>query len=385
MRILKVIMFLALMSVLAVSCKKDKIPLSEEEVELNQETEKVRDGMLQFSSKDAFYSEINYLGSLSPAERLSWSESNGLKTQQIIIDDLILAQISFEIDRYAGIDEDISVEELKRIGLEPEWCPEIKKYEASGLIKTKIEEDGSISFDPATDMFETTSVINEEGFVLIGGDLYLYEGDKIKVKKYESDRCKSILASANSTDLERGIHVHHFGTSRVSNEKWRMMGNIFDMNYNGKIWYYPGEKERFEHYIVMYSFEQQSQGANALHYHNFFLTRANAEEKKWGSWQRRDTYEPIRTLTGAWNWNLYAYQPPLTIGYTPEGDWYFSPPTHSPLSVSTPFSNELWRLLYPTGDNYLGTVPDESVNYFDLDIYGTFAGGNSGYSTHYHL
>lgn len=134
----------------------------------------------------------------------------------------------------------------------------------------------------------------------------------------------------------------------------------------------------------MYSYEQKYYGNPvALDYNNIFLTRANAEQWKFGSWMRRSTYKPIRRLSGSWNWTLYAYQPSLVLTYAPYGPAYG--PVHSPLFVTTPFSNDLYRTLYPTGKYLLDHIPLESVNYFDFNIYGSFAGGSSGYTTHYHL
>lgn len=370
---------------LLVNCKKEETYLKTNEHANAQSNEiKVVDGMLHFENTKSLIKTNELLRAMSPEQRLEWSRKYNLKTQLIILDELDKAQTAFEDKKYKGLDENITLEAMQNLNFEPEWCPEIKEYESSGMLKTKVEKDGSISFEVLNERHSVLGVVNEQGFVLVGDNIFLYSGEKIKLKKYTSEANKTELLNTQiSGNNENDVQIIDFSSAELKlNERETIIGNIFNQNSNNWIWYYNSSTERFNHYVRMYSYEYWTYShvypftwSNT--YFNQFTTVATGEKRRFGIWKRRSNYKPVWRIKGSWDWQMWPLNTKPSI----------SAAGHS--SVSSPFNTGITSLNYksitmwPTGIHYHHHSGDY-IEYLGLSIRGYFTGGSSGYSTHYY-
>lgn len=367
----------------ALSCKKESPVIQKKEastVTVNSTNVNVKDEMLHFDNMESLIATNSLLSSMTVEDRRTWCNDHNVPTQLMIVDELNKAQDSFEDIEYAGLDENISLEEMKAIGLKPEWCPEIKEYEDLGVLKTNIEKDG-ISFEALNERFNTLAVVNKEGFVLVGKFLYLYKNEQIKIMEYTSNENKDELLNTHESSSDNSIQVISFGVSnKALNEREKIIGNIFNQTSNNWVWYYNSSSERFNHYVRMYSYEYWTYAhiypyTFSLTMYNSFTTLSTAERKRFGIWKRRSSYLPIRKITGSWGWYLW----PLNT----------QPSFNNSQGVSSPFNTGALNTNYknvtmtPTGIFYYHHSGDY-IQPTNINIRGSFAGGPSGYSTYYH-
>ena len=337
--------------------------------------------MLHFDNMESLIATNSLLSSMTPENRSKWSNDHGVQTQFVIVEELNKIQTSFENIKYAGLDEDISLEEMEALGLKPEWCPEIKAYERLGFLKTKVEKGGEISFEILNERFNTLAVVNKEGFVLVGKQLFLYKNEQIKIMEYSSEGSKDELLNAHQSNLDNSIQVLSFGVSnKALNQREKIIGNIFNQTSNNWIWYYNSSKERFNHYVRMYSHEYWTYAHVypfdfSLTMYNSLTTVSTAERKRFGIWKRRNSYLPIRRITGSWAWYLW----PLNTQPNPSN----SPGISSPFNTGTLNTNYKSVTMSPTGIYYYHHSGDY-IQPTNLNVRGSFAGGSSGYSTYYH-
>lgn len=376
-------MFYALGILLVVGACKKENPLPENslnEISNNSQTIAVeeivqQDGLLKFENHEHARQAINYFSNMSPDQRLFWSQQNGFHSQQMIFDQLHLDQDRFEEIEYAGLDTAITLEEMRSLGYEPKFCPEIERASREGLVAIYTDDDESIWFDLTLESKGIAHIVDNEGFVIIGGDLYQYTNETLKFMEYNDPSNKERLKSTNVTS--EGIRVCESGDRANQNY---YVGNIFDQACNCWIWYYNSSTERFRHFVYMNSWYDQFD----QFIYSDFTNDELAHKRRFWIWRRRNGYKPLHTLNGDWKFTMTD----PTVGTNP---FYFFPdPTPgvpgdpTDISVSYGNSNEEIEQMYPFGWTQISWPVSAIVDIFDMHIHGTFWGGCCGYHTHYY-
>lgn len=321
--------------------KNEKKSIGFKSVMINQEN-----GMLSFENEKSMFDAINYFSKMESEERISWGRENNFKSQQIIMDELNLAQEAFEKTIFKDIPEDIEIEDMLQLGYQPQLCSQIENGIEDGILLKIIEEDGSLSYQLKVKN-GSQYVINREGKVMINGEVFNY-------------------SEKNGVAKSSWVLVY-------SDEK----GNIFG-DFPSVIWYYNSSNERFLHSYGTALYEKIVSGERFIQH--WFYTRSVAHKKSWGVWKIRSSYKPIKALTGTWDWTvcdvlnegLIIDKPDFSLEEAPSGFYY-----------DFDHHNDAFVLLNPSGNCLEPVSTYDRVEFIDANIKGVFWGGPSGYTTNY--
>ncbi|CAM1374523.1 hypothetical protein [Tenacibaculum xiamenense] len=307
-----------------------------------------KNGMLTFDNLDDFLNSIQFFSNMSGKERITWARDNNFKTQKIILDELDVAQNQFEMDMYRNLPEDISIDEMKKLGYKPQLCDDIKKHVRSGLLSKTIEKDGGLSYELKVKN-GSQYVININGEVEIGGEVFDFSN-----------------------------------TNTLAKSSWNLVysfekGNIFG-DFPSVIWYYNSSKQRFKHVYGAQLYERMVGGERKILH--LFYTESIAHKKQFGVWKTRYNYKPIKSISGTWDW---AVLNPIYVGSEIGEKPSFSTGLNSGFHREYGNENEVFEFLYPTGECAESVDNYDTVNFFSGHIRGVFWGGPSGYSTNYYF
>lgn len=373
------LLLLLLISWVVSSCTKESIePLQNTEITQPetpiQFNPQIENGVMVFESNEDFVRTSNAFASMSPQERISWGEANAFKTLQILMDEISAAEDLFDARYFAGLDPEMSGEELKAIGKPIDFSDLYKTSLQKGIIKqTEDPEYGGYGFE--LDIFDQSgvSVANELGMVVVDGQLLQYTKDAIKMMPYTDAEDIAKLAKATvSVDNIVVSNLDH-GTKGLTTF---INGNIWTQT--GVVWYYDSSNHRFKHFVYFYS----NSGTTAMSCS--FYTESIAERKLFGKWKIRNSYNPIRSVSGSWSYYWRKYN--STTGLATYEWNNLGGGTPSPFSYSTSGSNHIKFYLNPTGGYALSSPYSfyHEARMSSYNIYGTFVGTTGSYSTHYH-
>jgi len=189
-----------------------------------------------FKNQEVYYKIINELATKTEEERKTWEESIGFKSAHTIYNEINEAEIALEEKLYSGYDENLSKEELRKLGLPVDVHSDIyNKYLNKGLIREVKENDNSEAFylnviDPVAACFT-----DENGLMVINDTLWQYTDSKIKIVPGGVSK-KKILLNTKSTNKESKVFVIDFNDkSTVSGYNWSKSSG----------WKYESSKKRY--------------------------------------------------------------------------------------------------------------------------------------------
>ncbi len=234
-----ILAFLGL-GLLVVSCKKNNV---EDAVQpQSKPTAKVscKNGMLVFNTQSDFEQTISKVMNMTNEERRVWEEKLGFLSQQRIADQINAAEIAFTKELCKGIDENISLEEFKKLGLYNKHSDLYYKYIKKGIIKGIIEKDGAVSYDMTICEPIMAIITNDEGLVQVGKSMYQYL-DNTSKKLVDISKCNiDDFKSATITDKEKGIYI--------MNENTRLNYHSWDHSFNKEWRYHQAGRIAFDVY-----------------------------------------------------------------------------------------------------------------------------------------
>ncbi len=354
------------------SCSTDESNFHNEEgseltTQISQEEAyTVENGMVHFKDFDAYTSLTNELSTMTVQEKIAWGEVHNIKTQEIILEEVGLAEDTFDELYFKGLDENLSEADLTRAGKPVAFSATYQEALKDGvIIQTIDQEHGGYGYELAVADKMAALVINKDGEVMIQDEVLKYTATGIEI-----------------TSLSTGSKTHVASNSRTTECTNFTNGNIFTQD--GVIWYYDSSNHRFKHYVYFNSCYSDS-GVNT--FSSQFYTEAIAERKRWGKWKIRNSYNPIVSISG--NWSYYWTRYNTTTGITSYQYNNLSGGIASPFNFIVPGgpSNHVKLYLEANFGRRSIAAPYEvtsEVKISDYGITGIFEGETDNYSTYYH-
>jgi hypothetical protein len=233
---------------------------------------KSKDGVLVFKDKSEIEGTIQKLSVMGEEKRKEWEKRMNFKSQLTIFFEVNEAEATFQEILSKGFKKEITIEELKSMGIKPQHSDMLNKYIDKGIIRATVEDDGSLSFNLALSDRSYAYITNENGEVMIGNNVYQYWEDKVAINGKDE---QNIIAKGTTYN-------------------WSASSN----------WRYDGNYRRYRMDITgVSSYTSSSISSN-------FNVEAKAERKILWSWAIRNSYDPIKSINGYYNYEYWYVQYP---------------------------------------------------------------------------
>ena len=199
------------------ACQKEELkPLKENDVQkpneqLGLKQVKLEHGMLIFLSEEHFQNVKKKLDLLTEKELNDWEKNLGFKSMYRIYSNIMDAE-ELLADKYDALTSK-EVEELEKSGMIYEYSDLAKLYLKKGFIKVvKYEDMESLQLKCFASY--NAKVLNEEGLVQIGTEIWQFNENNIKVMK-DADFSKLDFLKAANED-ENGIYIINLTLNKTS-------------------------------------------------------------------------------------------------------------------------------------------------------------------------
>lgn len=337
---------------------------------------KQRDGMLVFKSHDDFHNAIKEFNKMDASKRIVWGENNQFQTQQIIMDNISRSEGDFDNQYFKGLDEDLTKSELEALGKPIEFSDVYKKYLAKGFISQTEEKDG-FSYELAVNNQPSRMVCNEAGFVILNDSLYLFEKNRLRIKRYTGTNDLDLLKSNSISD--EIIQVDYTSVSRSYHNFY--IDNIFSPQgtFSNPTWYYDSPKHRFRHFVRFLSSELSQTQMSVVYY-----TDTHSHKKRWWKWDYRNDWRPLQTINGTWSYSWDYWYNGTTLTYTNIFQPGYNPATHSYNYASFGGSNHSSSYLTPNGTVTSNYPIADPMRIHGMHIKGVWIGTTGNYTTNYY-
>lgn len=333
----------------------------------------VIDGVLSFESEGQLFATMNDLSMMEIQDRIVWEDQHGFRSIGTIRHLVNEAEVQNQEQFFAGVDPDLEVADYERMGLFYEPSSLYSEYLDKRVITETIDEKGARSFAPTIDEPGYENVLDEQGRVIVDGNILIFDGTTRRVMK---------LAG-------KGLEVVP-GTEKItSNGQYNFKRNArlggFETLSGDKYWITDLAKGNKYRYYAQASF---SSGYTVSLLSQTFFWTARAEHKKWGNWATRNNYLPIWGISAHWSYDYWIIYNGAGYGVVRDGSMYPLPnstpwPT-SPYSLSNLNTNYTVRYLHPHGmftySYGAGFQFFENTRVYNHGWTFKFSGGPSGYS-----
>ncbi len=329
-----------------------------------------QNGVLLFNDYEQLVAVNTQLASSSTTQIDQWETEHHFLSLASIDRKINEAEVQHQEAFFKGLNPNLSTEEYESLGYHYEHTALYKKYLDQGTIIRNIENDGAIATELAVKNHALLNVINEEGKVMVGEELLVFSGDETLV--YDRNTMNLLRKSSIAEDLFsklNGQYNFNKGTGTSSNRWITDPAKGSNYRYYGKV-------------IFTSSFTTTSLSQT-------FYWEARAEQKKFGSWNTRNDYNPIWGCAANWSYDYWIIYPGAGYGTVQDGSVYPLPnssgkPT-SPYYISNLYTNYTVRSLQFSS---MYTIVPASVGYSFFDnvrVYGynfvfKYSGGASGYN-----
>jgi hypothetical protein len=310
----------------------------------------------------------NYLLSLTNDEVESWEEQLQFRSLATIDRKINEAEVAHQEIFFKGLDPNLTRNEYSAMGYNYEHTAVYNTYLNKGTIIRNIESDGSISTALSVNNHEYLNVLNEEGKVIVGDELLVFKDDATSV--YDK-KTKVLLHETNANTSEKLNNEFNFnkGTGSISN-RW-----VTD----------PSKGSNYRYYgRVLFSSSYTTSTLSQT-----FYWEARAEQKRFGSWNTRNTYNPIWGCSANWSYDYWIIYPNAGYGTVRNGNQYPLPnsssrPT-SPYYIANLNTNYTKRYLqfssmYSIVPASIGYSFFDNVRVYNYNFVFKYSGGSSGYS-----
>ena len=260
--------FILFIAVFLLSCKDELTPLAAAEPEVT-----VENGMLSFSSMENFNKVFADVTEKDNSYLDNWEGSLGFTSLRSIFNQVVKAENEFS-DNLSKIHGENAVLSREKFGY-----TEVTNKNKEILI---FMEDGSFDLDVTT--FGHSYILNAEGLVKIGGKIYNFTKDYVKVLGSNSFKSFSHLKTITCSDESANIFV-----SDVQRET-----NILFESHNQKTneivktCIATNNKDRL---IVYEDYVYYAQGGTPcyVYSHNYLIKLRNLKKNIFGSWVNSET------------------------------------------------------------------------------------------------
>ena len=359
---------LCLLVTLLIGCESDTV---------NNETSKIlsgqvfnlqtENGVLVFRDYDELAKINNELQNMPYESALLWEKEHNFMSLRTIDKMVNDAENDNQESFFRGVDPNLSVREYEARGLFYQPSALYKTYLTKGVIKRITEADGSKSTVLTVTNDAYLNVLNEEGKVIVGDEVLVFNGSVAKVySKKSNELLKSIDTEPSQQKLNNQYNFNK-GTGSVSN-RW-----IQDI-YKGSNYRYYGQV----FFSSIYTTSTLSQT---------FYWKARAEQKKFGNWNTRNDYNPIWGFSGNWRYDYWIIYPNAGFGTVRDGSQYplpnggnlpTSPYNLSNLNTNYTVRNMQFSAMYSINPSQIGYSFFDNVRVYNHAFTFKFSGGPSG-------
>jgi hypothetical protein len=278
------------------SCTKEKI-VNEDGVNLESgsviDNVESLDGILVFKNQSDFYTAANILNASHIDFIQDWAAKHNFVSQEMILNRINEAEDEFDQNTYGYLNKDLTVEELKAMGIGIKHSDLYNKYLEKGFITEYIEQDGAVSFDANVVNPCLMNVLNEDGFVIVNDTLYQYTSNLIKSTPGYNLNKKELLRNAELSDMENKILVIKFEKdTKLKGYTTRIIDYETGWHYDGNNKRVKIEYDLWDGDVAGQYFEPATY-AYVTHY-----IEVKAVKKVLGKWDYRNNYTPIDWLSG---------------------------------------------------------------------------------------
>lgn len=351
------------------SCEKEMIEVETQSNNTSEGSIQNRNGVLIFKDYEQMESTNNHLLLLKAEDVENWEIQNQFISLATIDRKINEEEVQHQESFFKGLDPNLSINEYKSRGYNYEHSNLYKIYLNKGtIIRTIDDNDGSISTTLSVTNHAYLNILNEEGKVIIGNELIVFQGDTIY--RYDKSTNKLITNNDKSTSQKLNNEFNfNKGTGSASN-RW-----ITD----------PAKGSNYRYYgrVIFSSIYTTSSLSQT------FYWEARAEQKKFGNWNTRNDYNPIWGCSAYWSYDYWIIYPGAGYGIVRDGSQYPLPnslnrPT-SPYNVSNLNTNYTKRPLqfsdmYTINPLKAGYSFFDNVRVYNYNFVFKYSGGSSGYN-----
>jgi hypothetical protein len=327
------------------SCKKDETATPAQ----SQPIEKVRceQGVLTFSDNTSLNETIEMLSRMTLSEVVQWEDGFGFRSQSTLFRKMMDAEEQNEQLLYSGLDHDLTREQLAALGYPYSPTADYLNLERSGLVEEVVEADGNHHKQLTMKNLAIAFVVNADGLVRVGEFTFKYNPNSLVITGQNG----KVVHEEN--EGQRALSDNWSNTSNWYNDPYYSSGRRVKTTINGS----------------------SSSSGNSL-CNVIYNYSVEAESLLFGSWAKRNTYNPIYSASGSWSYKYELYNSgifsnnlnsgsglPSGFGYTVGSSNFL---------VLTLKPSGLWSL---TSDTWV-----ESVNMTSSSYNASFSGGSNGWS-----
>lgn len=305
---------------IGVGCKKEAIPATSEKLETQIENTTAsgtvtsrsafsptasvsyQSGMLVFSTLEDMEKTLLEINEAEPSSVDAWESSLGFTSQRRLFSQIVIAEDA--IDDYYG---NLSAEQQQQaLNQEPVHSTIFNQKIASGFIRNATDpNDASVYWDYATIAPENVAVLNENGLVKAGGQIYQFTNSNLIKVILDGDFNKvSQLANYNSPNSSDASFMV------VETCPWSAGCYNIDFSKTND-WKSGGHKKRVKVEVIGKSCANFATTTGDCAFVPFgtqttFYVRTQAQKKNfWGNWVYSSGFSPALTIASA-NWR-YRY------------------------------------------------------------------------------
>ncbi|MBV6646198.1 MAG: discoidin domain-containing protein [Cyclobacteriaceae bacterium] len=279
----------------------DKVPI-DQLGKLEGEYDRTSD-MLTFESEAKLFETLTHLQTLSPEELKTWGEKRDFISLKQVFNEVLEAE--WAISDYF---EEMTPGELEAIGgapAEPITSEVLDHALTRGYLRLVSDPEGDY-FDYNIYEVNLAPVLNVDGFVKIGNDLYQYGLDQKRILEGGSLSDIPKLLAAEFSDADNGIIVINYlaeggvapSNGRVMDDShsWTIVSSP-NSTLNGTAWWRYG-KRRYRAYVQGSSYEEDDVRLYCTN-----VLRAEGQKKNfWGNWKYSELYSNSGNVS--WQWVL---------------------------------------------------------------------------------
>jgi hypothetical protein len=126
--------------------------------------------------------------------------------------------------------------------------------------------------------------------IIINNSIYQYTSDSVKILAEMNLGKLDLLKSTIFTNIEDNILVINLSENSRSGHSWTKLSG----------WHYDGSDKRYS--LDIHGVSSNSMSLMSCTYY----AEAKGQQKKWGSWTFRNSYNPIYSVSGNWDYS-YVY------------------------------------------------------------------------------
>lgn len=344
----------------------DKEPIEKAKIDNNNNTHegvKCVDGILEFSSQKEFHEIINSLNSMNSEELNLWESGIGFVSQRTVLNQVNEAEIEYFEEIYKGIPENISIQELEKLGMKSKHTDIYYQNLKSGLIKRTEDSDGYESVDLNLFNPAYACVIDSDGLVIVNDTICQYKENGLKLLTTGNRNEIGLLKNAFVSDTNSSIIIFDYDADKSIHTWSRDAGHKYN---NGK---------RFNLIIHGYS------SATETLLHSSFYLESKGEVLRWGNYVYSNSYNPIYRIQGNWKYRFMVLYGNQQITKTELYDW----DKKSPFNILFGGTNHVLMNLAPNGywNKASWYTFFDAVDVWNYHFDGDFIYGSNGYHITY--